>query len=294
MIAVHVAAGLANQMFQYAFSRELKYKGYEVYIDQTNFKPRKEWAFEFVRLQDAFPNIEIKTMPECFFPLVYKTTKKWSLLKKWLDKVFHIRYVEEPRFAYTEGIDRKITWHCNIKGFWQSEKNFKDCFADVRKQFTFLPFDEPKNIACANKMSVENSVAIHLRKGKDYLESELMGKNLCGADYYMKAIEYVRNHVESPVFYIFTDNPQWVKDNLPEFDYTLVDWNEVAGKRNFRDMQLMTCAKHNIIGNSTYSWWGAWINPNPDKIVVAPKKWFNPINDFFATNDVVPDSWIKL
>lgn len=294
MIAVHVAAGLANQMFQYAFSRELKHNGYDVFLDQTNFKPRKEWAFEFVRLQDAFPNIEIKAMPKGFFPLVYKSTKRWNLLKKWLDRIFHIRYVDEPRFAYTEGIEKQFTWHCNIKGFWQSEKNFKDCFEDVRKQFTFLPFDEARNIECAQKMANENSVAIHLRKGKDYLESELMGKTLCGADYYMRAIEYIKEHVKNPVFYIFTDNPQWVKDNLPTFDYTLVDWNDVAGKRNFRDMQLMTCAKHNIIGNSTYSWWGAWLNANPDKIVVAPQKWFNPINDFFATDDVVPDSWIKL
>lgn len=294
MIAVHVAQGLANQMFQYALSRELKYKGYDVYIDQTNFKPRKEWAFELVRLQDAFPNIDIKKMPKGFFPLVYKTTKKWRLLKKWLDKILHIRYIDEPRFAYTKGLEQQITWHCNIKGFWQSEKNFHDCFDDVQKQFTFLPFDEPQNIICAKQMAVENSVAIHLRKGKDYLDNELMGKNLCGADYYMRAVDYIREHVKNPVFYVFTDNPQWVKNNLPAFDYTLVDWNEVAGKRNFRDMQLMSCAKHNIIGNSTYSWWGAWLNPNPNKIVVAPKKWFNPINEFFAANDVVPDNWIKL
>lgn len=294
MIVVHVAAGLANQMFQYAFSRELKHKGCSVYIDQTNFKPRKEWAFEFVRLQDAFPNIEIRQMPSWMFRMVYKETKKWRILKKWLDKLLHIRYIYEDCFSYMPNMDQLATWHCLYKGFWQSEMYFKDCADDVRKQFTFLPFDEPMNITYAQKMAQENSVAIHLRKGRDYLESDLMGKDLCGADYYMEAIEYIRKHVKNPVFYVFTDNPQWVKDNLPAFEYTLVDWNEVAGKRNFRDMQLMTCCKHNIIGNSTYSWWGAWLNPNQEKIVIAPKKWFNPINDFFAHDDVVPNSWIKM
>ncbi len=294
MIAVHVAAGLANQMFQYAFSRNLKHKGYNVYIDQTNFKPRKEWAFEFVCLQDAFPNIEIKKMPSWMFHLVYKDTKKWKKLKKWLYRILRIRYIYEERFAYNPDMEKLATWHCIYKGFWQSENYFKDCSDDVKKQFTFLPFDEPQNIDCAARMNAENSVAIHLRKGKDYLESELMGKNLCGADYYMKAISYVKEHIDNPVFYVFTDNPQWVKDHLPKFEYTLVDWNEVSGKRNFRDMQLMTCCKHNIIGNSTYSWWGAWLNPNPDKIVVAPQKWFNAINDFFAIDNVVPENWIKL
>lgn len=147
--------------------------------------------------------------------------------------------------------------------------------------FTFLPFDELKNIEVAAKMSQENSVAIHLRKGDDYMQSELMGKGLCTVDYYMKAIDYMRKHINNPHFYVFTDNPCWVKDNLPEFEYMLVDWNEVSGKRNFRDMQLMSCAKHNIIGNSTYSWWAAWLNANQDKIVVGPKRFFNPINSFF-------------
>ena len=139
-----------------------------------------------------------------------------------------------------------------------------------------------------------HAVAIHLRKGKDYLESELMGKNLCGADYYMAAIDYIKAHVDNPVFYVFTDNPSWLKDNMPSFGYTLVDWNEVSGKRSFRDMQLMSCAKHNIIGNSTYSWWGAWLNPNPDKIVIAPDKFFNVTNDFFAKQDIVCEDWIRL
>ncbi len=121
-----------------------------------------------------------------------------------------------------------------------------------------------------------------------------MGKNLCGADYYMAAIDYIKAHVDHPVFYVFTDNPSWLKDNMPAFDYTLVDWNEVSGKRSFRDMQLMSCAKHNIIGNSTYSWWGAWLNPHPDKIVIAPDRFFNVTNDFFAKQDIVCEDWKRL
>lgn len=300
MIAVNINAGLANQMFHYAFGRGLVNKGYDVYFDQTNFKPRTQWAFESIRLQDAFPNIEIQQMPKGNFKYVYiesqsKTYRKFlhwmRALHNWLgDEV----YIDEPQFGYVPRVECLIRRNCIFKGFWQSEKYFSHCKDDIRRQFTFLPFDEEKNNVLAAKMQQENSVAIHLRKGKDYLESSLMGKGLCGVDYYQKAIDYIKKNVTRPVFYVFTDNPSWVENNINDFDYTLVDWNEVAGKRSFRDMQLMSCAKHNIIANSTYSWWGAWLNSNPEKIVIAPKKFFNPINVFFSTSDILCEDWLAL
>lgn len=299
MIAVNVNAGLANQMFHYAFGRGLIAKGYDVVFDQTNFKPRKEWSFENVRLQDAFPNIEIKQMPEGNFkwvtPREGKITRR---IRKAMIALHGIigdeKYIQESQYAYIPDIEKSITKNCIFRGFWQSEKYFKHCSDDIRKQFSFRPFDEEKNIKTAAKMSNENSVAIHLRKGKDYLQSELMGKGLCTAKYYIAAIDYIRQHINNPKFYVFTDNPIWVKENLSDFDYTLVDWNDVSGIRNFRDMQLMSCCRHNIIGNSTYSWWGAWLNQNPNKIVVGPKIFMNPISEFYKNSDVICDEWIKL
>ena len=301
MIAVNVNAGLANQMFHYAFGRGLMAKGLDVCFDQSNFKPRSQWAFELVRLQDAFPSIDIKLMPEGHFKWVFPSLPRNGLerrfqefMKKWHNFIGDEVYIDEPMYGYVPDMEKCATRNCIYKGFWQSEKYFRHCEDDIRKQFTFLPFDELKNIEVAAKMSQENSVAIHLRKGDDYMQSELMGKGLCTVEYYMKAIDYMRKHINNPHFYVFTDNPCWVKDNLPEFEYMLVDWNEVSGKRNFRDMQLMSCAKHNIIGNSTYSWWAAWLNANQDKIVVGPKRFFNPINSFFSTCDIMCEDWISL
>lgn len=302
MIAVNINAGLANQMFHYAFGRGLIAKGLDVVFDQTNFKPRKQWSFEEIQLQDAFPNIEIKQMPEGHFRWVcteYTDTNKFKKriagrVRKLLGIVGYETYILEPTYAYHEGMEELISKNCIFRGFWQSEKYFKHCEDDVRKQFTFLPFDEPRNIELSIKMANENSVSIHLRKGKDYLQSEMMGRGLCTADYYLSALDYIRQHVDNPVFYVFTDNPSWLRENMPNFGYTLVDWNDVSGKRSFRDMQLMSCAKHNIIGNSTYSWWGAWLNPNPDKIIVAPKKFFNPVSSYYAKTDIVCDDWVAL
>lgn len=300
MIAVNVNAGLANQMFHYAFGRGLINKGYDVFFDQINFRYHKEWIFENIRLQDAFPNIEIKEMPKGKFKwiCIHETNKVSKGLRLIMINFHNLigdeKYIFETDYGYISDIEGKITKNCILKGFWQSEKYFAHCKDDIRKQFSFLPFDEKKNIAIMNKMEKENSVAIHLRKGADYLQSELMGKGLCGVEYYIKAIEYIKQNVDNPVFYVFTDNPEWVKNNLPKFDYILVDWNEVAGKKNFRDMQLMSCAKHNIIANSTYSWWGAWLNPNPNKIVIGPTKFFNPINKFFSSSDIMCEDWVRI
>ena len=300
MIAVNVNAGLANQMFHYAFGRGLINKGYDVFFDQINFRYRKEWIFENIRLQDAFPNIEIKEMPKGKFKwiCIHETNKVSKGLRLIMINFHNLigdeKYIFETDYGYISDIEGKITKNCILKGFWQSEKYFAHCKDDIRKQFSFLPFDEKKNIAIMNKMEKENSVAIHLRKGADYLQSELMGKGLCGVEYYIKAIEYIKQNVDNPVFYVFTDNPEWVKNNLPKFDYILVDWNEVAGKKNFRDMQLMSCAKHNIIANSTYSWWGVWLNPNPNKIVIGPTKFFNPINKFFFFFFIMCEDWVRI
>jgi len=301
MIAVNINAGLANQMFHYAFGRGLIAKGLDVVFDQTNFQPRKEWSFESVKLQDAFPKIEIKQMPEGHFHLAFPKKTNSKLIKKYryyAEKILTItrieNYIREKSYGYCDGMEKLSSFNCIYVGFWQSEKYFKHCEDDIRKQFAFLPFDEEKNLKVVEKMQTENSVAIHLRKGKDYLQSELMGKGLCDVKYYQKAIEYIKQRISNPVFYVFTDNPSWVKDNLKSFEYTLVDWNEVSGKRNFRDMQLMSCCKHNIIANSTYSWWGAWLNPNPNKIVIGPDPFFNKISPFFEKQDIICDNWIKM
>lgn len=302
MIAVNINAGLANKMFHYAFGQGLKYKGLDIIYDTVNFKPRTSWSFEDISLRDAFPDIDLPEMEEGHF--------KWALtdinetprfkkrisryIRKFYELIGYEKYIFESSYAYINGMEKQASHNCIYRGFWQSEKYFNHCKDEVRNQFKFLPFDESENIILSRKMTSENSVAIHLRKGADYLQSDLMGKGLCPVSYYQDAIEHIRRSVENPVFYVFTDNPEWVKTNLPDFEYTLVDWNPVSGKKSFRDMQLMSCAKHNIIANSTYSWWGAWLNPNPNKIVIAPKKFFNPISPFFAKTDIICDDWVRL
>ena len=156
--------------------------------------------------------------------------------------------------------------------------------AEVRDSFVFKPFQDIRNIEIALEMSNCNSVAIHVRKGADYNSS--INSGVCDLAYYKKGIELISEKIVNPVFYIFSDNPMWVKENFSFIEYKYIDWNPTTGFGNHLDMQLMSNAKHNIIANSTYSWWGAWLNPNKDKIVMAPFIWFN--------KDSIPKSSIEL
>lgn len=293
MVSVCFQGGLANRMFQYAFYRCLLSKGWDASIDNHNFSPRKRMTYEAVNINDAFPNLIIKyTSTNKFrFCLIYGF--KGRLLRWFNSLITKEKYIYETEFKYCPNTFDLISDNSEFIGLWQTEKYFFEIAEDIRMQFTFRPFTEDKNVCVAEKMKNENSVAIHIRKGKDYTSDNLWN-NTCPIDYYYNAIHYIKNHVNNPRFYLFTDNMEWVEDNIKDIEYTLVDWNPIKGKYNFRDMQLMSCVKHNIISNSSYSWWGAWLNPNPEKIVVAPKIWFNPALDYYKNNNIVCDSWIAL
>lgn len=293
MISVNFRGGLANRMFMYAFSRSLVARGKEVTIDNHNFKPRERMTYEAVNISDAFPNIEIKyTSPHKYrFSLV--SGRKGKLLRGLSRFIIGEKYYFEPEFKYCPEVYDQIKENSNIIGFWQTEKYFADIKEDIFRQFEFIPFSEEKNMTCRDHMLAENSVAIHVRKGMDYLRDSLWD-DTCPADYYRKAIDYIKSHVENPKFYLFTDNLEWVKSNISGTDFTVIDWNPTKGKFNFRDMQLMTYAKHIIISNSSYSWWAAWLNKNKSNIVIAPKQWFSPQVKEYLNNDIVCDNWVKL
>lgn len=161
-----------------------------------------------------------------------------------------------------------------IIGTFQNGEMVDSMRAEVYKAFRFPPFEDERNKAWQRAMEGCNSVGIHFRKRKDYC-SNVAYKGICEVDYYQKAIEIMRQKVDNPKFFMFTDNPQWVAENIKGVDYQLVDTNPIVGRGLHLDMQLMACCRHNIIANSTYSWWGAYLNPNPEKTVIAPVQWLS-------------------
>lgn len=169
-----------------------------------------------------------------------------------------------------------------IVGDFQSENHFREIEETIRKEFTLK--NPPKPI------SDPNSVSIHLRGG-DYVRGKKSGfHGTCSPEYYEQAVAHIKTRVDSPHFYIFTDDIEWAKNHIkfPQPFTLMSEKNHTPVDELF----LMSSCIHNIIANSTFSWWAAWLNQNPKKIVIAPKKWFN--NEVADASDIVPLNWLKL
>tara|TARA_R110002167_G_scaffold168187_1_gene365822 strand:- start:1734 stop:2540 length:807 start_codon:yes stop_codon:yes gene_type:complete len=200
-------------------------------------------------------------------------------------------FVVEPSFNYWPDVF-SFSGDCYLSGYWQSGKYFKTCADDIRKDFTFKTELSHKNKELADSIGSMNAVSLHVRRG-DYVSNSKTQKThgLCSLGYYQSAIEFISSEVSSPHFFIFSDDIDWVKNNLKiGFPVTYVGNNQ--GVDSFNDMRLMSLCKHHVIANSSFSWWGAWLNPDPDKIVVAPKCWF--YNYPVDTSDLYCDGWALL
>ena len=285
MVVVYVGAGLANRMFQYAFALSLREKGLDVFIDEDSFIPR--FDFERTKLDSVFVNVNIQRCDKNFFPLVLREDRFYKLLKRISEYMSDNRYIERWNLDYLPYIHKKASTNCIFIGFWISYKYFQSSEDAVRKAFTFKPLDSIRNVELATKLVTENSVAVHFRKNIDYLKNL---PNTCPPSYYYEAINYIKKYVPNPKFYFFSDNWDWVRENIRGVEFTAVDWNPSSGLHSHCDMQLMSLCKHNIIANSTYSWWSAYLNENNNKIVVCPKDWYGGMVKKLDT--IIPESWI--
>jgi hypothetical protein len=180
-----------------------------------------------------------------------------------------------------------------LTGYWQSEKYFIDDEYLIREDFKILKPLAGKNLEIAEEIKHTESVSIHLR-GRDFINKKEINKLhfTCDNSYYERSFSIIIGRIKDPNFFIFSDDAEWAKYFL-KIDYpcTFVDGNS-WNKASFEDMRLMSLCKHNIIANSTFSWWAAWLNRNPAKIVIAPQKWFNDTSH--NTKDLIPGGWLRL
>lgn len=286
---VNMACGLANRMFQYSYYLFLKHQGYHVEVD---FYHSAKLAHEKVAWNDIFPKAKIEQ------------ASSWDVLRLGggADFLSKIRRRYLPFF--TSVVNMPTAFDANLPvagqksqyiiGVFQNAKMVETVEKDVKKYFIFQPFMDERNQKLEKEMAICESVAIHVRKGKDYVE-RVWYQNTCPMEYYYKAIQLISEKVNHPKLYVFTDNPEWVKEHFKDFDYTLVEGNPASGWGSHFDMQLMSMCKYNIISNSTYSWWSAFLNAYPDKIVVAPKVWFNPDSCAeFTSERILCKDWLAV
>jgi hypothetical protein len=176
-------------------------------------------------------------------------------------------------------------------GFWQNEKYFQEISDVIRKNFTLK---KKTSIVFNNNLQKvngsQNSISIHVRR-TDILDPKNKYGGICDLEYYNKAIKYLVDKIDSNItLFIFSDDIEWCKENLKfPFPMTFVSSPEIP---DYEELILMSKCKHNIIANSSFSWWGAWLNQNRDKIVVGPKKWVRMSEKNFK--DIVPESWHRI
>lgn len=271
-IVIRLHSGLANRMFQYAFYLYLQKKGYRVWVDDRNF--RIIHAHEQVDWQHIFPQA---TMMEAPKRIIFHYGGGGDVFSKVRRNIPHASRVwwriKDPTFRIPNKDELKERPY--LIGYFQRADMVEEVEEQLRQDFLFAPFTpNTKNEEWATLMAQEESVGIHIRKAHDYTSLPWF-ENTCTAEYYAHAIDYMKQHLKNPRFFLFADDLTWAKKHLPE-GCEWVEGNPTSGWGSHFDLQLMSCCKHNIIANSTYSWWAAFLNQNPNKQVVMPAHWFNP------------------
>lgn len=286
--------GLGNQMFQYAFSLMLaeKFK-VEIVFDFSYFEDVK--SFDYVTTREFELNVFNLCCKEATSQDLAKVrrpefkSKFKNTLAKNFPKQFKVNYVREKNNSILDKNFFTSPDYYYYEGYFQNEKYFKHLRNELINNFSLkIPIDE-KNQFMSDKIRETNSVSIHIRRG-DYVSLDSANKihGLCPMEYYKKAIENIARNVNDPHFFLFSDDIDWVIENLKiEYPFTIVDFNPGQG---WFDMNLMKQCKHNIIANSSFSWWAAWLNENPEKIVIAPKDWTVKKQKC----DIIPSDWLKL
>ena len=210
---------------------------------------------------------------------------------------YHCRQeILEPQSNYfrfdPEVLRRRFSGSVSVRGFWQSEKYFKDVAETIRRDFTIKIPQAGRNKELAALIKSCESVSLHIRRG-DYISNPHTKQyhGICDLSYYYLCIEQVGKKVERPHFILFSDDPEWVRENLKvQYPMVLVDHNTT--EYAYEDLRLISQCKHHIIANSTFSWWGAWLNSDTDKMVFAPRRWFGTKEQNDA--DLIPENWMRI
>lgn len=292
MVISNIIGGLGNQMFQYAAGRALALTNdRSLLLDLSDFTAYQlHHGFELSRV---FSLVAAKAEPSTTHELLGWRENYWArkiLRRRQLAWLRGKKFVVEPHFNYWPDFFN-INDDCYLYGYWQSERYFKAFEAIIRQDFIFREPLQELNAELSLDMATKQAVSLHIRRG-DYVSNPKNHNimSVCDLEYYRLAINYIATQVEQPVFYLFSDDMAWVKQSLPmEFPSVYIEHN--SGAESYRDMQLMSLCRHHIIANSSFSWWGAWLNIKPEKIVIAPKRWFRNGNE---DSDLIPNEWIRL
>lgn len=296
MIISAIFGGLGNQMFQYARGLSLaKSTEKELTIDcslQKSFASKHN-GFE---LNNVF-NIQTRECSKSELGKIIGFAAYSKRLRKLLSHP-RLRSLRNSSFicedaAHTEHIPQKpLKPEVYLCGYWQSEKYFIEHAKTIRSTFKFPRLRTAQDVETENQIVKLESVSLHIRRG-DYISNPKAAAThgSCSITYYKDAIKHIERQIHSPHFFIFSDDMDWAKSKISPIinQATLIEGHH--GSESYRDMQLMSQCKHHIIANSSFSWWGSWLNSSSEKIVVAPRAWFA---DGSTPPNLIPEKWLRI
>jgi hypothetical protein len=292
MIIVKLMGGLGNQLFQYAAARSLSVRLKTVLKLDLSF------------LEGDQPGDTPRSFALGHFAINAVKASRWettlmsgkganfleSVIARRLHKIRGFTSYRENQFQVNPAFF-SLSDNVHLEGFWQSECYFADFRDTIREEFTVKTPLIGKNLEAAEVIRAVNAVSLHVRRG-DYVTNEKTRAYhyVCDAAYYRKAEELLTQRLESPHFFVFSDDPEWVVGNLKlRHPTTYIDYN---GAAPHEDLRLMSLCRHHVIANSSFSWWGAWLSTGSDKLVVAPGRWFN--DPSIDTSDLTPAGWMRI
>lgn len=288
MVLFQIKGGLGNQMFCYAAARsfevvtgktvrydyESPYRYVQGYFSLDCFAAEIPFANRF-ELWKRKPKVKVERV---LYELLGWNTRKYLVNER---KEFSY---DPEMYAIQDG--------AYVTGFWQAEQYSMRIEQVIRKDFQFREPAKEVNLEVLERIKSVNAVSIHVRRA-DYVSVAATNSlhGVCSLEYYQSAIDYMDSNLDNPFYFVFSDDLSWCRENLNLGNRAfLVAGN--SGRKDFEDLRLMSNCKHHIIANSSFSWWGAWLNPLTSKIVIAPRQWMtNPAID---TTDLIPGSWHRM
>jgi hypothetical protein len=285
VVVTHLIGGLGNQFFQYAVGRSLALRyGVTLKLDIGGFMNYPLRPFEL----DKYPIEALIATEDDLIP--FGIHLKNGVCEPTAPQPNYTHY-HERHFRFDRAVKR-VAPPVYLSGHWQSERYFKHIASTIRRELTPKEAMDAANQKALDSILRSTSVAVHIRRG-DYVANPITAAyhGVPTISYYRRAMDYIAMRTADPVFYLFSDDPEWTHENI-RHNAPVVQIAINKPDRGYRDVQLMSACKHYVIANSSFGWWGAWMNSSPKKTVIAPTPWF--LKSEIDTRDLLPADWITL
>ena len=284
MVSARIRGGLGNELFQYSTARSLAdHLNVDLGLDTREFDKSSPYKMSLNQF----------TLRANFNPPNLIKHKRYGMIAYLLDHISgnQRKVYKEPFLMFDKNL-LSLADGTYLKGYWQTEKYFIKNKEKIIKDLTLIHEPDGLNVETLKEIQKSKSISLHIRRG-DYVSNKTYNQNhgIIDLSYYEKAVNHISKKIGNDIkVFAFSDDPDWVYKNLNlPFQIKFIDNN--SSENSYEDLRLMLNCDHNIIANSSFSWWGAWLNLNPNKIIISPQKWYG--NKQIQNPDIVPSTWLK-